>query len=229
MLAAEERGRRSGGDIRSSLNLLLVSISEKQPGKPTSRFAPSCFLIASHNSVVIGARRKWLDRLASRPSRECLSLLLFIGWCATDAFGSEAADVGVSVASAAATLIGHDGNAVITVPRDPLQTGFHIWFMISETIAERQMRVLGYIGVALWISLGVVIFLWSFILSAQMMNNRVPKHWPILGRRQFSFQTDPADYTALGQLYRQKSIRAEVALLAYLPTFVLAIFIASWI
>jgi len=57
------------------------------------------------------------------------------------------------------------------------------------------MRVLVYIGVALWIGIGIGIFMWNFILLTQMMNHRVPKQWPILGRRQFSFQTDPADYT----------------------------------
>ena len=49
----------------------------------------------------------------------------------------------------------------------------------------------------------------------------------ILGPRQFSFQTDPADYTELGQQYRQKSIRAEIALLAYGPTLFIAILLAS--
>jgi hypothetical protein len=91
------------------------------------------------------------------------------------------------------------------------------------------MRVLAYIGLALWIGIGVGIGISNFVLSAQMMNHRVPKQWPILGRRQFSFQTDPADYTELGQQYRQKSIRAEIALLAYVPTLVIAILIASWV
>ncbi|MET4256112.1 hypothetical protein ABIC09_001040 [Bradyrhizobium sp. S3.12.5] len=89
------------------------------------------------------------------------------------------------------------------------------------------MRVLVYIGVALWIGVGIGIFLWNFILSAQMLNHRVPKERPILGPRQFSFQTDPADYTELGQQYRQKSVRAEVALLAYGPTLFIAILLAS--
>ncbi|WP_316192555.1 MULTISPECIES: hypothetical protein [unclassified Bradyrhizobium] len=89
------------------------------------------------------------------------------------------------------------------------------------------MRFLVYIGVGLWIGLGLCIFIRNFVLSAQMVNHRVPKQRPIFGRRQFSFQTDPADYTELGQQYRQKSIRAEIALLAYLPTLVLAILIAS--
>lgn len=91
------------------------------------------------------------------------------------------------------------------------------------------MRVLVYIGVALWIGVGIGIFMWNFILLAQMMNRRVPKQGPILGRRQFSFQTDPADYTEQGQQYRQKSIRAEIALLAYVPTLVIAILMASWV
>jgi hypothetical protein len=66
------------------------------------------------------------------------------------------------------------------------------------------MRILAYVGVALWVGVGIVIAVWNFILSAQMMNHRVPKPWPILGSRRFSFQTDPADYTAVGQQYRQK-------------------------
>ncbi len=44
------------------------------------------------------------------------------------------------------------------------------------------MRVLVYIGVALWIGIGIGIFMWNFILLTQMMNHRVPKQWPILGR-----------------------------------------------
>ena len=89
------------------------------------------------------------------------------------------------------------------------------------------MRVLVYIGLGLWIGVGIGIFLWHFILTAQMMNHRVPTESPILGPRQFSFQTDPADYTELGQQYRQKSIRAEIALLAYGPTLFIAILLAS--
>jgi hypothetical protein len=91
------------------------------------------------------------------------------------------------------------------------------------------MRILAYVGVALWFGVGIVIAVWNFILSAQMMNHRVPKQWPILGSRKFSFQTDPADYTAVGQQYRQKSIRAEIALLVYVPSLVLAILAASWV
>jgi hypothetical protein len=91
------------------------------------------------------------------------------------------------------------------------------------------MRVLAYIGLGLWVCFGLVIFMWNLILSAQMLNNRVPKDWPILGRRQFAFQTDPADYTEIGQRYRAKSIRAEIILLAYVPTLFVAICFASWL
>ena len=92
------------------------------------------------------------------------------------------------------------------------------------------MRVLVYIGLALWISVGVVIFVWNLILSAQMVNNLVPKpeQRHLYGPRQFAFQTDPADYTELGQLYRKKAIRAELVVLSYVPTLFIAIFIASW-
>jgi hypothetical protein len=96
-------------------------------------------------------------------------------------------------------------------------------------MVERPMHVLVYVGVALWVGVGIVIAVWNFILSAQMMNHRVPKQWPILGTRKFSFQTDPADYTEVGQRYRQKSIGAEIALLAYAPSLFLAILIASWV
>ena len=36
-----------------------------------------------------------------------------------------------------------------------------IYFIIPETIAEQRTRVLVYIGVALWISVGIVIFVWN--------------------------------------------------------------------
>jgi hypothetical protein len=91
------------------------------------------------------------------------------------------------------------------------------------------MRVLVYVGVALWISVGVVILVWNMILQAQMMNNRVPKQEQrrLFGARQFSFQKDPADYTELGQQYRRKAIRAELVVLAYVPTLFIAVWIAS--
>jgi hypothetical protein len=81
--------------------------------------------------------------------------------------------------------------------------------------------------VALWIGAGIVIFVWNLILSAQMMNHRVPKQRPIFGPRKFAFQTDPADYTVAGRVYRQKAIRAEIILLAYVPTLFAAILIAT--
>ena len=88
------------------------------------------------------------------------------------------------------------------------------------------MHVLVYAAMAFWIGLGVFLLIWNFILSAQMMNHRVPKQQPILGPRKFSFQGDPADYTAVGQGYRRKAIQAEIALLAYVPTLIIAISIA---
>ena len=63
---------------------------------------------------------------------------------------------------------------------------------MPETFCGAAMRVLVYIGLAVWIGVGIGIFMWNFILSAQMMNHRMPKQWPILGRRRFSFQTDEA-------------------------------------
>jgi len=67
------------------------------------------------------------------------------------------------------------------------------------------MRLLVYLGAAVWIVVGIVIAVWNFILPPQMMNRRIPKQWPNFGLRRFSFQTDPADYTEVGQQYRQKN------------------------
>lgn len=89
------------------------------------------------------------------------------------------------------------------------------------------MRLLIDVGVACWIVRGLCLVTWNLVLSAQLLNNRVPGPHAILGRRQFAFQTDPADYTALGQEYRRKSIRAEIVMLAYVPTLVLVVVLAS--
>jgi hypothetical protein len=78
------------------------------------------------------------------------------------------------------------------------------------------MRNLVYVGIVLWISFGIVLFVRYFILSTQMMNHRVPK------QGQFLFNsTNPADYTEVGRRYRQKAIRTGIALLAYAPTILI--------
>ncbi|WP_407169658.1 hypothetical protein [Bradyrhizobium sp. ORS 111] len=76
------------------------------------------------------------------------------------------------------------------------------------------MRVFVYIGVALWIGMGVIIWVWNMILPAQMVNNLVPKpeQRHLYGGRQF--QKDPADYTEVGQQYLKKAKRAELVTLA---------------
>lgn len=91
------------------------------------------------------------------------------------------------------------------------------------------MRIVVYNGVALWISVGVLILVWNMILDAQMVNNIVPKpdRSHLYKPPRFTFQTHPADYTELGQVYRQKSIRAELLLVAYVPTLFIIILIAS--
>jgi hypothetical protein len=67
----------------------------------------------------------------------------------------------------------------------------------------------------LWIGVTLILFFWDGYLSLQMLNYRVPKERPLFGGRKFSFQTDPADYTEIGQIYRRKSIRLEIALLSW--------------
>lgn len=49
------------------------------------------------------------------------------------------------------------------------------------------MRILVYISLALWISVGVVIFVWNMILEAQLVNNIVPTSRTSTGRPDLSF------------------------------------------
>lgn len=86
------------------------------------------------------------------------------------------------------------------------------------------MRAFVYVGAGLWIIVGVFIFVRYMILSAQMMNNRVPKAG---GTSPLQFtSTDPADYTERGRRYLQKTIRAWLVIFAYLPTLFIVIYIA---
>jgi len=89
------------------------------------------------------------------------------------------------------------------------------------------MRVFVYIGAALWISVGIVIFFWNLIVTTQMWNNLVPKPGQRqLLRPQAVFLTDPAEFTELGQRYRQKAIRVQLLWLVYLLTLFIVIVIA---
>jgi hypothetical protein len=47
---------------------------------------------------------------------------------------------------------------------------------------------------------------WNFYLWLQKNNHRVPKQRPMWEFQRAAFQTDPADYTEIGQAYRRKSI-----------------------
>ena len=77
------------------------------------------------------------------------------------------------------------------------------------------MHVVVYSLTALWIGATLILMLWDGYLSLQMFNHRIPKERPMFGGRKFSFQTDAADYTETGQIYRRKSIRVEIALLIW--------------
>jgi hypothetical protein len=83
--------------------------------------------------------------------------------------------------------------------------------------AENMTVWLGWLITAVWAIPILVLICWDFYLSAQMLNYRVPKERPIFGGRKFSFQTDAADYSEIGQVYRRKSIRVEIALLIWGP------------
>jgi hypothetical protein len=90
------------------------------------------------------------------------------------------------------------------------------------------MQLIGYSVFALWIGVTLILFLWDGYLSLQMYNYRIPKKRPFFGRRKFSFQTDPADYTEIGQIYRRKSIRMEIAFLTWVfGTLVVVIVISA--
>jgi hypothetical protein len=90
--------------------------------------------------------------------------------------------------------------------------------MISADLAEWRMRTLFYIGIALWIGLGIFLFFRYAILATQMMNHRVPK------QSQLSiYYRKASDYTEVGQGYRQKAIRAWIALAVYAPTILVVV------
>jgi hypothetical protein len=70
---------------------------------------------------------------------------------------------------------------------------------------------------ALWGGVALILILWDSYLSLQMVSHRLPKRRSLFGGRKFSFQTDPADYTDIGQAYRRRSIQVELTLLAWAP------------
>src|SRR5262249_25750702 len=86
----------------------------------------------------------------------------------------------------------------------------------SPDNASHPMQAVVYSLTALWAGVNLILMVWDGYLSLQMLNYRVQKEWPISGGgRKFSFQTDPTDYTEIGQMYRRKSIRVETALLIW--------------
>jgi hypothetical protein len=95
----------------------------------------------------------------------------------------------------------------------------------SVLIYRNAMHAVVYSFTTLWVAVAVILMLWDGYLSIQMINHRVPKErpWSWFGGRRFSFQTDPADYTEVGQAYRRKSIRVEMALLAWIPIIPIAL------
>jgi hypothetical protein len=77
-------------------------------------------------------------------------------------------------------------------------------------------RLLTWLFFVIWFARILVLFFWDGYLSLQMWNYRVPKKSePLLGGRKFAFQTDPADFTEIGQIYRRKSIRLEIHMLSW--------------
>jgi hypothetical protein len=70
--------------------------------------------------------------------------------------------------------------------------------------------------------------LWDGYLALQMANHRLTERTRPRGRK-FSFQTDPTDFTEIGQAYRRKSIRVEVAILAWSPIIPIALAVSSGI
>jgi hypothetical protein len=83
------------------------------------------------------------------------------------------------------------------------------------------MRTFIYIGTGLWICVGLGLFVWISALSAQLMNNRLPK--PGVTPPFIMKSADPADYTELGQQYLKKVNRAYFILLGYLVTLFIVI------
>jgi hypothetical protein len=94
------------------------------------------------------------------------------------------------------------------------------------------MRTLIYIGVALWIGFGVVLFFSILAFGALMMNNRLPpKPGESMFRVQPSYLTHEnpaAEYNELGQRYRKKLIRLQLVFAAYMISSFLLITRDLW-
>ncbi|HEY3677875.1 MAG TPA: hypothetical protein VGL45_04085 [Bradyrhizobium sp.] len=82
------------------------------------------------------------------------------------------------------------------------------------------MRTFIYIGVALWIGIGIVLFFSILALGALMMNNRLPpKPGESMFRVQPSYLThdNPAgEYNEAGQRYRKKVTWLQIVAFAYM-------------
>ena len=88
------------------------------------------------------------------------------------------------------------------------------------------MRTFALVSAALWMVVNATLIISAFYLSTRMLNHRVPKQeptWTWGGGRRFAFQTDPADYTEIGRAYRNKAVKVETALLAWMFIFPIAI------
>jgi hypothetical protein len=70
--------------------------------------------------------------------------------------------------------------------------------------------------IALWLGAGLILMMWNFYLWLQMNNHRVPKQRPMWEFQRAAFQTDPADYTEIGEAYRRKSIWVQAAMPVWL-------------
>ena len=89
-------------------------------------------------------------------------------------------------------------------------------------------RWVGGLFFTIWLGPILVLFFWDGYLSLQMFNHRIiKKNERLFGGRKFAFQTAPADYTEIGQIYRRKSIRLEIALLSWILGSIIVLLIIS--
>jgi hypothetical protein len=79
---------------------------------------------------------------------------------------------------------------------------------------------------AIWGGVAVILMLWDGYLAVQMENYRIPGT-PRPKGRGFSFQTNPAHFTEIGQAYRRRSLQVEMALLVWAPIIPVALGISS--
>jgi hypothetical protein len=86
------------------------------------------------------------------------------------------------------------------------------------------MRLLVYAGLSLWAGVFLLTYGRYFDLYVRMMGQRL-KPKSILNREMACF-SDPANYTEVGQIYRRKAIRAELASIASFIILLMALEIA---